>query len=471
MEANRREFVAGAAAAGLIGWAPALPAQQVLTPEAFGAKGDGRTNDTAAFAALSAYVNKRGGGTIMFRPVTYIVGAHSPRASVHLGGKKVMGAFPSGDILHFVNCSGPVILRGNGAILRAATGLRFGTFDPVTGQSFEHQMPFTNPEFIASPYVGMIFAERCSGPVDISDFELDGNVGGLRIGGRYGDTGWQIPATGVLLGNNLGGEKLSRIYSHHHALDGVQFYSPPGRLASTVVENVRCEFNGRQGCSLTGGRNYVFENCRFLHTGKAKLQSSPGAGVDIEAGTHPIRNVSFSNCEFSNNTGCGMVADSGDTAGVSFKSCRFIGSSSWSAWPRKPRFQFTGCLFVGALVHPYGDAKSSEATQFIDCDFRDDPALSPTGKIYFGGSVRHPVVNAPAAPNVLFDRCRFRLAHDGGLPFTSKVIYSNCEMSQSYGVRSNPSGTYIGTNRITGNVDISGAAIKGQVILNGRAYR
>lgn len=470
MEANRREFVAGAAAAGLIGWASALPAQQILIPEAFGAKGDGRTNDTAAFVALSAYVNKHGGGTIVFRPVTYIVGAHPPRASVHADGQRVVGAFPPGDILHFVNCTGPVILRGNGAILRAASGLRFGTFDPATGQSFEHQMPFTKREFIASPYVGMVFAERCSGPIEISDLELDGNVGGLHIGGRYGDTGWQIPATGVLLRDNLGGERLSRVHSHHHALDGVQLYSPPGRLASTVVEDVRCEFNGRQGCSLTGGRNYVFENCRFLHTGKAKLQSSPGAGVDIEAGNHPIRNVSFSNCEFSNNTGCGMVADSGDTSDVSFESCRFIGSSSWSAWPKKPRFRFRSCLFVGALVHPYGDVNSSQSTLFVDCDFRDDPALSPTGRIYFGGSVRHPVVNAPIAPNVLFDRCRFPLAHEGGLPFTSQVIYSNCEMSQSYGVRSNPRGTYVGTNRITGNVDISGSAIRGRVILNGRAY-
>lgn len=470
MEASRREFVAGAAVAGMLGWSSALRAQPVLTPEAFGAKGDGRTNDTAAFAALSAYVNKRGGGTIIFRPVTYIVGAHSPRGSVHPGGQKAIGAFPAGDILHFVNCTGAVIVRGNGARLRAANGLRFGTFDPLSGRPFEHQMPFTRREFIASPYVGMIFAERCSGLIDISDLELDGNVEGLNVGGRYGDTGWQIPAAGIHLSDNLGAERLSRIHSHHHALDGLQLYSVPGRLASTVLQDVRCEYNGRQGCSLTGGRNYVFENCRFVHTGRSKLQSAPGAGVDIEAGTHPIRKVSFSNCEFSDNTGCGMVADSGDTSDVSFDGCRFIGTSSWSAWPNKPRFRFTSCLFVGALVHPYGDVNPSQATRFVDCDFRDDPALSPTGKIYFGGNIRHPVVNAAAARNVMFERCRFALTHEGGLPFTSQVIYSDCVMSQSYGVRSNPRGTYTGANRITGNADISGSPIRGQVLLNGRAY-
>jgi hypothetical protein len=381
-----------------------------------------------------------------------------------------VAAFPPADILHFVDCTGPVVVRGYGATLRAAHGLRFGTFDPVTGRLFEHEMPFTERETVASPYVAMIFAERCSGLIDISDLELDGNLQRLQVGGQFGDRGWQIPATGIRLSDNRGPERLSRIYAHHHALDGLLLYTLPDRLVSTALSNIRCEYNGRQGCSLTGGRNYIFDNCRFLHTGKSRIQSAPGAGVDIEAGNHPIRNVSFSNCEFSNNTGCGMVADSGDTSDVSFVGCRFIGSSNWSAWPKKPRIQFRSCLFVGALVHPYGDANSSEATRFVDCDFQDDPALSPTGRIYFGGSLRHPVVNAPAAPNVLFERCRFRLGYEGGLPFTSKAIYSDCEMSQSYRVRSNPRGTYIGTNRITGNVDISGAAIKGQLILNGRAY-
>lgn len=469
MEASRRDVLIGTSSTGLLALArPALAAGDVLTPEAFGAKGDGRTNDTEAFAALAGAINARGGGTIALRPVTYIVGRQAGRLYRALRGRIARFAFAPSDILTIVNCAAPIIIRGNGATLRAASGLRFGTFDPETGRPFEHAMPFLNREFTASPYVAMISVESCSGLIDISDVELDGNLPRLEIGGKFGDNGWQIPASGILLRDNSGPERLSGVYSHHHGLDGLTLYSLPNRTASTTVADVRCEHNGRQGCSLVGGHNYAFDRCRFAHTGKAGLHSGPGAGVDIEAGWHPVRNVNFSACEFSDNSGCGVIADSGDSADVSFYDCRFIGTTSWAAWPKKPRFRFDRCLIAGSVVHPYGDADASQACAFVNCDFRDDPALSPNAAIYFGGNARHPVVNAPVAPNVLFDHCRFRLNYDGGLPFTSDVIYSDCEMSQRFGVLSHPGGLYVGSNRISGNVDVSGLRIRGEVLLNGR---
>src|SRR5438105_2454879 len=46
-----------------------------LTPEMFGAVGNGSTDDSAAFALLSAALNAQGGGTIEFTPgKTYMVG-------------------------------------------------------------------------------------------------------------------------------------------------------------------------------------------------------------------------------------------------------------------------------------------------------------------------------------------------------------------------------------------------------------
>ena len=77
MDPNRRRFIARGAA----GVAFLLPgsgfAQQaaVFRPEEFGARGDGATNDTDAFARLSADVNLRGGGTVILgRGKTYLVG-------------------------------------------------------------------------------------------------------------------------------------------------------------------------------------------------------------------------------------------------------------------------------------------------------------------------------------------------------------------------------------------------------------
>ena len=57
---------------------PRLPVRQpgerptpVLNLRAFGAKGDGRTNDTDAFARAAAAINAAGRGTLLIPPGTY----------------------------------------------------------------------------------------------------------------------------------------------------------------------------------------------------------------------------------------------------------------------------------------------------------------------------------------------------------------------------------------------------------------
>ena len=98
-------------------------------------------------------------------------------------------------------------------------------------------MPYLGPG-LATPYRYMLRIADCTGPVEVADLELDGNVGGLRIGGQYGDTGWQIPATGLALLNNRGAELVRNVHTHHHGQDGVLIDgvdqpadAPPGRCA------------------------------------------------------------------------------------------------------------------------------------------------------------------------------------------------------------------------------------------------
>ncbi len=365
----------------------------------------------------------------------------------------------------FRGCSKPLAIIGNGARLRCADGLRFGTFDRSTGQPTSHAMPYYSLGELASPYISMISAENCSGGVDISNLELDGNLAGLLIGGPFGDTGWQIPAAGLRLLNNRCSEQLTQIYSHHHALDGIYIDGVAERNSASMVQDVVSEYNVRQGCSLTGGRNYSFANCHFNHTGRAGLESAPAAGLDIEAAVKPIRNLSFSGCEFANNTGVGMVADSGDTDGATFDKCRFVGTTVWSAWPLKPHFRFTNCQFVGAVVHAFTDPDPDRAAQFSNCSFLDDPALSPTGQVY-GPS--QPIVNLAASVNVLFDGCRFDLKFESVLPWSWNAHYNNCTMSQVSTVLAHPKGTYTGVCRIDGNVELYGAIILGDLTVNGQ---
>jgi hypothetical protein len=431
---------------------------QTFTPENFGAAGDGQTNDTDAFARMAAAVNASGGGTILLRQTTYIVGGHVPDPTL-------VYAYGPAPVLDLNGCSKAVMIVGSGARLRCADGLRFGTFDPVTGLPTQHSMPYVGTGELASPYVAMITVQNSTGKVSIENLELDGNIANLIIGGPYGDTGWQIPAYGLRLVNNSGGEHIVAVHSHHQPVDGILIDGAAQRDTGSLLEAVVSEYNVRQGCSIIGGRNYSFANCKFNHTGKAGMVSAPGAGFDIEAESSPIRNLSFRNCEFSNNTGPGMGADSGDSEGAIFQGCQFVGTTNWAAWPRKPLFRFEDCAFVGSICNTYGDPDPSRAAQFHNCSFRDDPALSPTGEIY---SPDFPIADLSNYANVLFDSCTFCVTHEEVLPWSMNVIYKDSSMSQAASKQAYPRGTYVGTNRIEGNVDLTGSQVLGDLTVNGQ---
>jgi len=465
MATSRRQFLIAAGAAGFALPAKGAAAGAQVSPEMFGAKGDGRTNDTHAFVAMSAHLNAAGGGTIVLRPRTYVVGAQNPSA----GGKGAFTAsFTASDIIHLTGCGLPIVIEGGGARLRCARGLRYGRFDPRSGRPLPDVLKLDETNE-AVPYVAFIHIEKCSGGIEISELELDGNLPGLWIGGDSGYGGWQAGGTGIILHGNRGTTRLSRIHSHHHAQDGMILTPTLDRRGSTTVVDAICEYNGRQGCSVTGGRNFLFQRCRFRHTGRSGLQSAPGAGVDIEAENWPIRHVVFEDCEISDNSGFGLVSGSGDSADISCSRCKFIGTTTWAAAPGSPGMRFSNCIFAGSIAYCHGDADASRATHFIDCTFTDDRSFSPTGKLFFGKTKEHPIAVVQKSPNVRFEGCRFRLTGDAVLPSSdNKVVYSNCVMSQRSPEVSEPRGTYVGTNSISGRADLAGAIIHGRVVLNGR---
>jgi hypothetical protein len=471
MASSRRDMLQGLAAAATVGMSRSAHAQprhgeRVLTPEQFGARGDGATNDTAAFAALAAEVNRRGGGTVVLRKATYIVGRQR-----QLGGLDGGYAFEPDKIMEFVGCTHPLRIRGNGALIRCAPGLRYGTFDPRTGAATNHSVPFYDGREIASPYRWMIKVEKCTGPVEISKLELDGNATSLVLGGLWGDTGRQIPAIGLGLYNNLGSERITDLHAHHHGLDGVIVDGlDEDRPRRSVLSGVRSEYNGRQGCSIVGGRGYDFVDCQFNHTGRAGIESAPGAGVDIEAENKKVRDLTFRDCEFVDNRGADLLADQGDSERASFTGCRFVATTMWAAWPLKPYFRFDRCTFVGPICNAFGDAERPErATVFTDCIFRDDPALSPTGIVYIGQNQTGPIADFPTQPNVRFRRCDVQLTHRHVLPWTSNsVIFEDCTMSQRSTATAYPRGIFIGRNRISAPVDMYGARVMGELILNGK---
>jgi hypothetical protein len=464
MRLDRRTFLGGATA--VIGWAGAAcsapaPSASVVRPEDFGAKGDGVTNDTDAFGAMSAHINRRGGGTIELRKTTYLVGRQ-------LAGRADW-AFTPATILEFWRLRLPLVIRGNGARLKCPAGLRYGSFDRASGSAVNLPMPNLREEVRASPYWAMISVIESAATVEIRDLELDGSLGQLRIGGPYGDTGIQIPGSGLYLRNNHLTETVRNLHSHHHGQDGIVIDGDDTRGGRSRFENVVCEYNGRQGLSLVAGRGYDFSKCKFNYTGRSAIYSAPGAGVDIEAeGGKVNRDLTFTDCEFSNNVGVGLLADSGDSQDATFTRCSFIGTTAWSAWPLKPGFVFRGCTFVGAVVHPYPDADPRRATRFDDCRFLDDPRLSPNGKVYLAGEKNHAIVDMADSHNVQFNRCAFLLTHDGLLPWSWHALYTDCVMRQAAPVTAYPKGKYFGRNTIDAPVDMYGTIVVGSLTLNGQ---
>jgi len=243
---------------------------------------------------------------------------------------------------------------------------------------------------------------------------------------------------------------------------------PNSPIYPVSLTNVWCDRNGRQGLSWVGGTQLTATGCRFTRTGRGRLSSAPGAGLDIEAENSVCRNGRFVDCEFSDNAGAGMLADSGDSADMLFEGCKFIGTTSWSAWPRKPGMRFVDCLFVGSIVHSFGDRDARRAAQFVRCRFHADPALSPTGRIYG----RYLADLGAGATNVLMKDCSFRaIAPAVALPYSpADIRYDNCTFHQAGPEASYPRGVFTGTCSITsaGQVELSGSRFLGRVTLNGR---
>ena len=101
--------------------------QSIIHIKDFGAIANGIINSTKAFQKAAAYLQKNG-GTLIIDPGIYIV-----------GGQKLSGSYQAGSayfaepILEFKDALKPITILGYKATLKAANGLKYGFFNPITG--------------------------------------------------------------------------------------------------------------------------------------------------------------------------------------------------------------------------------------------------------------------------------------------------------------------------------------------------
>lgn len=338
--------------------------------KSFGAKGDGKSNDHEAFQQAATFFNARGGnGKLVISKGTYLVGKQ-----VFNKNTKSKPVYEGKDVLLFENVKNLVIEGATGSSIKYADGLHFGAFQPQTGAPFFHGNNFL-ADVVSMAIIGSaISLQNCSNVI-IRMLDLNGNNNNLILGGVYGDTGIQIPHNGIFIINSTN-IKVKNVTSHHFGLDGIMIGSNTGDSAKPdkiLLSNSTFEYNGRQGLSWIGGNDLKALNCRFNHNGRGKISSMPKSGVDIEAEMGSIKNGVFTKCEFINNAGCGLVADSGPSSNCTFESCTFWGVTNWSLWINKPGFKVVNSKIYGSFVHGYDAQTDAEATVFQHCLFEDKP--------------------------------------------------------------------------------------------------
>lgn len=444
--------------------APIPSAEPVVDVRNFGASPTASAFvNSAAFLDASRAIERAGGGTLYIPAGTYRVGVQERRGA--------RARVPT-DIIRIAGCRRPVVVSGAGATLKAADGLYFGAFDPREGRRHDAPQPSRDLAYRVDAPV-MVHVSGCSGSVHVAGLRLDGNLAGYVLGGQWGDTGRQVNGDGLILEGNTGPVTVADIVSANHGRDGIMLIhyglTPRSPRYPVVLTDVTCDGNGRQGLSWIGGTQLTVTRGRFTRTGRGKVYSAPGAGVDVEAESSVCRNGRFVDCKFIDNSGIGFVADSGDSMGIVLENCEFIGTTNWSAWPRKPGIVFHDCLFVGSIVNVHGDADPRRATQFYKCRFHADPALSPTRAV-FGPYLAD---LGAGARNVLMQGCDFwAKAPDKALPWTpADIRYDNCLFRQTGKAISYPRGIFTGRTSIdsAGKVELWGSVFQGPVVLNGRA--
>lgn len=287
-----------ALAALLVFWGTRSYAATVDFAKDFGARRG--ANNQARFYAASAFLSTdTRTDTFLIPPGTYLWGEQAARGYYTWHGA---------DALHITGRTRPLVILASGATLRLASGMKFGAFSPTTGRVYHsRERVFFDPRYAATAG-SAVFLDRCEN-IAVVGLAIDGGSEKMKIGGRFGDSGLQLPGEGFTLFDCYG-VTLDGVSVKNCGRDGAYIWNADTvRHCRILVNRSTFHKNGRQNLTWAGGRGLSVTHSTFTDAAQGRAKSAPSANVNIEPerGATGAVDGLFTDCVFTGSEGVSVL--------------------------------------------------------------------------------------------------------------------------------------------------------------------
>lgn len=356
----------------------------VITPETYGALGNGIHDDTYAWRKACAVVGAYGQGTLQLTAGrTYLVGNYHVNSSGNAPHYEYDGLGRIAGARH-----GKITISGNGATVKLKDDLYVGGYHPVTGapDSSITSPGVQDPLHLYAAEPGNLLTLETNLEVEVKNLNLDGNIQTQIFGGTYGDAGYQLDQTGIFLDLN-DSVWIHDVGSSNNAKDGISIanlVTETDPLKTVLIERATCDSNGRQGLSYNCGNHLEVYDSVFSKAGRVVF-NSPGCGVDVEPmGRYMAQGALFDHCKFYDNQAYGLNLLNAPPCII--RDCTLWGTTNYALKVGTSNsidvdHLFIRCKLYGGYYHSSANRIRFEQCSFLNPDVGDANSAYPNSPV------------------------------------------------------------------------------------------